>query len=241
MVRRGAVVVRPTGHHSPAVHQVLLHLEQVGFVGSPRLMAVDHDARTETLTFLDGEAGDHPLPDAFTTEAALRSAAELLHRFHDAMEKFQIPPGAAWWLPSVEPTEIVVHGDFAPYNCVLRDGVVTGVFDFDTAHPAPKLWDVGYAAYRWVPLVDPTNPEGFGSFTDQVSRFHSFCGAYGTSDFAGVIDNARARLLAMVESMGRLAADGHPAFQAHIANGHDHLYLNDVAYLAANQERLVHG
>ena len=39
--------------------------------------------------------------------------------------------------------DTVVHGDFAPYNCVVRDGLVTGVFGFDIAHPAPRLWDVG--------------------------------------------------------------------------------------------------
>ena len=49
-------------------------------------------------------------------------------------------------MPPVEPAEIVIHGDFARYNCVLQDGNVAGVFDFDTAHPAYRLWDVAALA-----------------------------------------------------------------------------------------------
>ena len=236
VVRRGGSVVRPMGRHSPAVHLVLNHLERVGFVGAPRLLSVDHDTQTETLTFLEGETADYPLPSSFTSDVAMRSAARLLRRFHDAMATFEIPSDATWWLPPVEPAEIVVHGDFAPYNCVVREGVVSAVFDFDTAHPAPRLWDVGYAAYRWVPLVAPTNGDGFGSTADQLRRFPEFCAVYGVSDLVAVIDNAHRRLLAMVDNIRQLAADGNAAFQQHVSQGHDELYLRDAAYLDANRE-----
>lgn len=236
---RGGTVVRPLGRHSAAVHQVLKHLERVGFEGAPRLLDVDVEAQTETLSFLEGEVANYPLPDTFTTDKAMRSAAHLLRKLHDALATFPIPGGVDWWLPIVEPAEIIVHGDFAPYNCVLQNGRVTGVFDFDTAHPANRLWDVGYAAYRWVPLVAPSNPDGFGSTDSQIRRLPVFCDAYGTSDLGGVVDNARLRLLAMVDSMRQLAADGHPAFQQHLRDGHDLLYLQDVEYLAANRTLLA--
>ena len=116
----GGTVVRPTGPHSRAVHQVLAHLEQVGFGGAPRLLAVDIERRTETLTFLEGEVADYPLPATFTSDQALCSAARLLRGLHDALVTFEIPADARWWLPPVEPVEVVVHGDFAPYNCTGR-------------------------------------------------------------------------------------------------------------------------
>jgi aminoglycoside phosphotransferase (APT) family kinase protein len=239
VVRLGDVVVRPTGLYSPAVHMVLQHLDRVGFVGAPKFIAVDIERGTETLTFLKGDVADYPLPPPFTSDRALLSAAQLLKALHEALATFSIPPDAAWWLPHIEPAEVVVHGDFAPYNCVLHEGRVTGVFDFDTAHPAPRLWDVGYAAYRWVPLVAPTNPDGFGTIESQIRRLPLFCAAYGTSDLGAVIDHARLRLIAMVDNMRQLAANGHQAFQQHVLAGHDELYLRDVAYLEANRSLLI--
>jgi aminoglycoside phosphotransferase (APT) family kinase protein len=241
VVRRAGTVVRPTGPHSAAVHQVLQHLERVGFVGAPKLLAVDRAGEnpTETVSFLEGDVADYPLPETFTTDRAMRSAAQLLRKLHDALATFVIPAEADWWLPAVEPAELIVHGDFAPYNCVLQDGAVVGVFDFDTAHPAHRLWDVGYAAYRWVPLVAPSNPDGFGTIESQIRRLPEFCAAYGTSDVGGVIDNARRRLLVMVDSMRQLAAAGHAAFQQHLRDGHDVLYLRDVDYLEANRALLI--
>ncbi len=239
VVRLGGTVVRPTGAHSAAVHEVLVHLERVGFVGAPRLLAVDHERQSETLSFLEGETSVYPLPETFTSDEVMCLAATFLRRFHDAMATFEIPSGARWWLPPVEPVEIVVHGDFAPYNCVINDGAVTGVFDFDTAHPAPRLWDVGYAAYRWVPLVAPTNPDRFGTTESQIRRLPDFCASYGTSDIGAVIDNACQRLVVMVQSMRQLAAEGHGAFEQHVRDGHDELYLRDVEYLVSNRAVLM--
>ena len=125
VVRRGGTVVRPMGRHSCAVHQVLVHLEDVGFDGAPRLLTVDDNAQTETLTYLEGDVADYPLPTAFTSDAAMRSAAQLLRRLHDAMDTFTVPDDLEWLLPAVEPAEIIVHGDFAPYNSVVRDGLVS--------------------------------------------------------------------------------------------------------------------
>ena len=136
--RVGGTVVRPMGSYSRAVHHVLAHLERVGFVGVPRLIATDIGLQTETVSFLEGEVADYPLPPTFTSDEAIRSAAVFLRRLHDALATFDIPRGVEWWLPPVEPADIVVHGDFAPYNCVVVDGRVTGVFDFDTAHPAHR-------------------------------------------------------------------------------------------------------
>jgi aminoglycoside phosphotransferase (APT) family kinase protein len=237
--RVGGTVVRPKGPYSRAVHHVLAHLERVGFVGVPRLIATDIGLQTETVSFLEGEVADYPLPPIFTSDEAIRSAAVFLRRLHDALATFDIPRGVEWWLPPVEPADIVVHGDFAPYNCVVVDGRVTGVFDFDTAHPAHRLWDVGYAAYRWVPLVAPSNPDGFGTLESQMRRLREFCAAYGTSDLGAVVDNARLRLLAMVDNMRDLAARGHTAFQQHLRDGHDTLYLRDVAYLEETRSMLV--
>jgi Ser/Thr protein kinase RdoA (MazF antagonist) len=242
VVRNGNTVTRPMGRHSLEVHRFLRHLESVGFEGVPRLVSVDLPAQTETLTFLHGATTNYPLRPEFITDEALCSAADLLRQLHGASTGFQFGTESGaneWWLAPREPVEVVVHGDFAPYNCVIRDGRVVGVFDFDTAHPAPRLWDVGYAAYRWVPLVAASNPDGFGTVRDQARRLRLFCDAYGATDVGAVIDNARLRLLTMVENMRQLAAEGHGAFQQHLQDRHDELYLRDVGYLVDSRDFLM--
>jgi hypothetical protein len=48
VVRVGGTVRRPTGPHSPFVHELLAHLEAVGFAGAPRLLGVDDQGRARS-------------------------------------------------------------------------------------------------------------------------------------------------------------------------------------------------
>jgi aminoglycoside phosphotransferase (APT) family kinase protein len=238
VIRVGATVIRPTRSHSASVHSLLQHLESVGFDGAPRFISVDADHGTETVSFLDGETTDYPLAETFRTGQAMVSAAKLLRRLHDATTGFD-GSGYPWFLPARSPVEVICHGDFAPYNCVIRDGEVVGVFDFDTAHPGPRLWDLGYLAYRWVPLVSPLNLDGFGTLTDQGRRLPLLCAAYGTDRIEEVLDQAHQRVLAMVDTIRSFAAAGHAGFQAHIDEGHDELYLRDARHIADNKAQLL--
>ena len=231
VLRVGTTVIRKTGCHSPGVHALLQHLERAGFAAAPRLFAVDVLAGTETLSFLEGETTDYPLAESFRTDLAMISAARLLRRLHDASIGFDAS-AYSWFLPPRSPEEVMCHGDFAPYNCVLHDGEIVGLFDFDTAHPGPRLWDLGYLAYRWVPLVSQLNPDGFGTIADQTRRLPLLCEAYGTDCIDEVLDLAHQRVLAMVDSMRSFAAAGHAGFQRHIDEGHDELYLRDAQHIA---------
>jgi aminoglycoside phosphotransferase (APT) family kinase protein len=231
-VRRvGPHVIRPLGPHSASVHQLLRYVRAKGFMEGPEVVDVDVFSGTETLTYLEGETTNYPLADAFRTDGALTSAAQLLRRFHDATEGFESRPGDHWFLPPQHPVEVMCHGDFAPYNCVMNHGSVTGAFDFDIAHPGPRLWDVGYAAYRWALLTAPTNSDEAGSPAEQRRRLRLFCDAYGTDDTLGVVVAAQMRLGLLVETIRSLASAGHAAFGQHIADSHDQLYLSDIAYL----------
>jgi Phosphotransferase enzyme family len=238
VLRVGTTVIRPTGSHSPGVHAFLQHLERAGFAAAPRMLAFDALAGTETLSFLEGETTDYPLAESFRTDAAVISAARLLRRLHDASIGFEASD-YSWFLPPRSPEEVMCHGDFAPYNCVLHDGEVVGLFDFDTAHPGPRLWDLGYLAYRWVPLVSPLNPDGFGTIADQTRRLPLLCEAYGTDRFDEVLDQAHQRVLAMVDSMRSFAAAGHLGFHRHIDEGHNELYLRDAQYIADHRAILL--
>lgn len=230
-----AHVIRPLGPQSASVHRLLRYVRSNGWLDGPEVIDVDVVAGTETLTYLEGETTNYPLPDAFRTDGALTSAAQLLRRFHEATEGYATRPGDHWFLPPQHPSEVMCHGDFAPYNCVMNGGMVTSVFDFDIAHPGPRLWDVGYAAYRWAPLTAPLNLDGFGTSGEQRRRLRLFCDAYGTEDILGVVVGAQQRLGLLVETIRSLASDAHASFAHHIADGHDQLYLADVAYLREHE------
>jgi Phosphotransferase enzyme family len=240
-VRRvGAHVIRPLGPHSASVHRLLRYVRANGFMEGPEVIDVDVSAGTETLTYLEGETTNYPLADAFRTDAALTSAAQLLRRFHDATEGFETHPEDLWFLAPQHPVEVMCHGDFAPYNCVVNHGAVTGVFDFDIAHPGPRLWDVGYAAYRWALLTAPSHSDEAGTPTEQRRRLQLFCDAYGTDDILGVVVAGQLRLSLLIETIRSLAGAGHAAFGQHIADGHDQLYLADIAYLREQSAFFAH-
>ena len=139
-------------------------------------------------------------------------------------------PRDGWQVPTREPVEVICHGDYAPHNCVLEGTRTYGIIDFDFAHPGPRLWDVAYAAYRWVPMTVPFD----GATTQQqAARLRIFCDRYGLDDAgrAQLIDTVVDRLHTLVDFMHAAAAAGSAAFAGHIADGHDRYYLGDVAYV----------
>jgi Ser/Thr protein kinase RdoA (MazF antagonist) len=116
---------------------------------------------------------------------------------------------------------------------------VVGFIDFDTAHPGPRIWDLAYAVYRFVPLQAPTNPESVGDPLEQARRAIVFCQAYGVQPGAALLDAVADRLRALVELM-RLRADaGYAAFEAHVAGGHLALYEEDIRYVEAQRETFL--
>lgn len=227
--RRGDRVLRPTGPWTPSVHALLRRLEAAGFAGAPRVHGVGDDGR-EVLDFVPGAVAGSPLDPALRTDAVLVAFGRLLRVAHDASVPLASSPGP-WFLPPRAPAEVVCHGDCAPYNTVVADGVPVALIDWDTAHPAPRLWDVAYAAYRWAPLVHPDNPESFGSADEQRRRVMLLVSAYGLDVGFGEVCVAVAdRLAAMVEFLRARAAAGDAAFAAHVARGDDALYERDAAW-----------
>lgn len=222
VVRIGQTVRRPAGEWTPAVHLLLGHLEAAGFTGAPRAHGLDSAGR-EVLDFVPGDAVSS---EYLVSDAGLRVAGELLRAYHDATAGFA-HEGLTWYFPPREPAEVICHGDIAPYNTIFRDGMPVAFIDFDTAHPGPRMWDVAYAAYRFVRL----SGEAVQTVEEQSRRLRLFCDAYGltAADRAALPGVLRERLHAMVAFMRERAAAGDPAFAAHLAAGHDTLYLADAA------------
>ena len=210
-----------------------LHASPSGFQCVPEPFGVDHRGR-EIISLLPGAAATYPLPSFAWTDATLIAVARTLRAFHDASLGFAPPADARWRWPPHEPAEVICHNDFGPYNLMFEDGRLVGVIDLDLAAPGPRVWDMAYAAYRFVPLTDPANPDApFPGTHEQDRRLATFCAAYDEPRIAprDVLDAAAAKLRELADFIEREAAAGDRAQQAVLARGDVALYERDIAYI----------
>ncbi|GMQ46673.1 aminoglycoside phosphotransferase family protein [Vibrio sp. 10N] len=231
-------VMRPAGKWSPAVHVLLNYLDRVGFTAAPKPFGFDEQGH-EILSFVGGDTFNYPLSGNIASLEALTSAAQLLRDYHIAAGKLvtQVKVETMSWMqPAREPVEVVCHGDFAPYNVALEGKKVVGVFDFDTAHPGPKIWDVAYAVYTWAPFKTHSD-DALGDLASQTRRAKLFCDAYGVPNEVRcqLVQVMIKRLQALVNFMKEEASMGNQAFIDNIANGHHLAYLSDIQYLENNE------
>jgi hypothetical protein len=239
VVRVGDTVRRPLRPWSAAVHGLLRHLEARGFAGAPRFLGIDERGR-EILSFLAGEVGAYPLPAFMWSDAALAGAARLLRRLHDATLGYAAPEGVAWQFAYPDPTrhEVICHNDMAPYNTVFRDEVPRALIDFDTAGPGPRIWDLAYAAYTFVPLASFV-PRADGSTVPYESSQHAgerarrvrlLQDAYGLSMDA-LLPTVEHRLDAVCDLLVARAEAGDEAYRRLVAEGHLDHYRREVAFV----------
>src|SRR5690349_1201395 len=235
VVRVGNTVRRAAGPWTPTVHAFLRHLRANGFDLVPEPLGLDERGR-EILSLLPGAPATYPLPEFAWTDATLDAVAHTLRAYHDASTGFT---GERWQWPAHEPREVICHNDFAPYNLMFEDGRLTGVIDLDLASPGPRVLDLAYTAYRFVPLTDPANPDApFPGEDEQRRRLEVFCNAYGGQDPSEVTESAAGKLREMVAFIEREAAAGDPAQNAVLERGDVAIYERDIAYLDEFAKRL---
>ena len=218
--RVGNTVRRPVAPHRARTHAVLDHLADVGFTGSPRLLAAD--PTTESLSWIPGQAARSPLPEWALGVPLLVSVARLVRGFHLAVRSFPVSDGN--WPVPVPPAyrgPLVSHNDLHPGNIICRDGAAVGLIDFDLASPGSAIWDLATVLRCWAPLVsdaDLPNPLRAGA-TGQVDdvRFERaalLLDAYGLAEperlavVDALVDNHDWTYRIVTDA----AADGHQGF-----------------------------
>lgn len=235
--RAGSKVFRPFRPWSPAVQAFLRHLESKGLDQVPR--ALGFEQREECVSFLPGRVSAYPLSGFAADDLVLSKVAVLLRRIHDASTSFAWEEyDGQWQLPPQEPPEVMCHGDVAPYNVAVQADGAVALFDFDTTHPGPRVWDVAYAVYRWSTLTHPENPAGFGTTSARLRRARLFCDSYGLDDEArgALADTLIARLGSLIDFMVKQAGLGDRAYQNHLTEGHASAYERDIAFVREHRE-----
>jgi aminoglycoside phosphotransferase (APT) family kinase protein len=235
VVRIVDTVRRPVAPWTPATRKLIEVLHAAG-VPVPRWHGIDDQGR-EILDFLPGEMGHYPLSEAIRSETALVSAARVLRGFHDASAPL-VGLGLPWQLEELPDADVIVHGDYAPYNLVFTRNEVSGIIDLDYARPGPRSYDIAYALYRFAPLT--VTAEGWGSLPERQARVGLFCDVYGldASERRDAVGAVVPRLRGMVTYMREAAAAGNEAFARHIAEGHDALYERDADYVTEHVAEL---
>ncbi|WP_306215064.1 phosphotransferase [Actinoplanes sp. RD1] len=183
-VRIDGIVHKRASPWTPTVHALLRHLEEAGFEGAPRPRGFDGQGR-EMLTYLPGEtaAGRFPWPAWTFTDALLTQVGRWLRRLHDATAGF-VPPADERWFTgrTMRPGDIIGHQDAAPYNAAVAGGDrLAGFFDWGTAGPSARDFDLAFSALWWVPLCPPDVAQGLGFHdpADRSRRLHLLLDAYG--------------------------------------------------------------
>jgi hypothetical protein len=235
VVRVGDTVRRATGPWTPAVHALLRYLEARDFDGAPRALGLDADGR-EMLSYVAGQTAPASL-DGIGSDDVLVAVARLTRRYHDAVAGFVAAEGAAWQFTVGAPRagDVVCHNDIAPWNVVFDGTQPVGLIDWDFAAPAPRVWDVAYALWRFVPLYAG---QEFGGPGEQARRMRLFCDTYGLAERRGLLDTIERRQQVLHDTLVAWGRSGVPGFAEMLRAGHADGIRDDIAYLRASRAAL---
>ena len=242
----GKVVYRDLMPQSKSIHRLLLHLEDKGIPFTPRFLGISEN-NMEKLSFVEGETiDDYPIQNEINKKiTTVRLAAEMLRKFHDGTVDFIQNPDDIWFLEykGELQKEVICHNDFAPYNVTFQDLKPVGLIDFDTACPAPRIWDVAYAAYRFVPLseevfdIDTRQYRSYSKSTDSLERkrlLHEYLDSYGMGNANEVLQILILRLQDLVKLFDDECQKGNKAFIKMKESGHQQFYIREIKFLKEN-------
>lgn len=195
IVRIGNTVHRPTAWWTPAVHDVLRHLESVGFAYSPRVLGIDDQSR-EILSFFEGESGREGW-FKIHSDKGLQNYAKLLRKYHDAIAGYKPAADTKWAYANggLKSDQIVCHGDFGPWNIVWQGDEPVGIVDWDLVFPAIPRYDFLYALEYAAPFRDDDTAlkwHHFSKVPDRKRRIALFAEAYGLQQIGNVVDDVAA-------------------------------------------------
>ncbi len=236
VVRVDDTVRRPTGPWTPGVHALLVHLQQKGFDGAPRVYGVDERGR-EVLDYIEGEVVHPDHLDRIESDAALGEVASVIRHFHDATSSFTESRAHAWSDRGSDPTgsnEILCHNDLAPWNLVRSSEGRWVFIDWDLAAPGRRSWDLAWALLSLVPLMPDSDLDDVRT-RQRIAVFRS---SYGAADFLeDVLSVAVERCRREADLIYRLGAAGEIPYARLLAEGHGEIWSAAATHIASRSSR----
>lgn len=230
VIRDGDRIRKPAGPWTPQVHALMHALRRQGVPWVPEPFGIDEEGR-EVIEYVEGDVGIYPMPDWIWSDELLVEVAQATREIHDASDGLGLPLDG-WRRAAIEPVEVVTHFDLAPYNAVCRDGHLIAFIDWDYATPGPRLWDLGYLAYRWLPMGPADGEEGHGFPLEvQQRRMRLLCDTYGGVTPEQVLAWAIRRLDDLISYSREQVGAGNPTFIATHEAGHTAFYEREVAWI----------
>lgn len=246
--RDGNMVCRKMKPESKTIHRLLTHLEQKNINFTPHFWGIDQKQNQEKLSFVAGQTPAHyPVASDMNRKIeTVQLAARMLREYHDATLDFKRSEDDFWFLTYQGDLdlEVICHNDFAPYNVTFNAHKPVGIIDFDTACPAPRVWDVAYAVYRFVPLSEEVYLPDQGRYRKYDKAFDAlerrillkeFLNVYDVEQTSHVMGNVILRLQALVELFAKECKKENPAFIRMKEEGHDAFYRNEIEFIKENK------
>lgn len=175
----------------PILHAYLQYLKEVGMQGVPRFLGIDEQGR-EILTYLPGKTqeADKLIGKPFlTSDDTLADAARFMRRLHDGSVGFLLKAKEAGWgnpdYPQDEP-DTICHNDAASWNFVFVNERIAGLFDFDTACPGTRMWDLTLPVFSFLPLIPIHYDKSHAP--ERKRRIKLFFDAYGMECSANFLE-----------------------------------------------------
>lgn len=228
--RCGDTVRRSAGEWTPAVHALLGHLQAVGFTAAPRPLGLADGI--ETLSFVPGGGPTH-------SDEELAQVGHLIRALHEATRSFVPPADARWQFMVGAPHEgpVICHNDLSSDNTVYDPaGHPRAFIDWDLAAPAPPIWDVAWAAYRFVPLYDEATCERLGfPFGRQAERLRILSDGYGLRDRESLLPTVCERIRVLYETARAWGEAGRPGWRDVWADTRGEQWLGGLRHVEAQR------
>jgi hypothetical protein len=116
-----------------------------------------------------------------------------------------------WMFEPRPPVETVCHNEPFQWNTLFQDGVPVALIDWDTAAPGPRSWDLGLAAWRWVPFFRDEKCRAIGlpiGVDNKARRLRLLLNAYGVEPDVGIVHSGIEAMQGMLEHQFRCVAEG---------------------------------